>query len=207
MYHFNTTNMYIVQLNHTNTCVLLATQVVFDLLEDIPFKHKIPLLSHHILSCIAYSGGLLTGRLHFWAALDGMCEFTNIFLNILLLTKTSGGPSFGPKFKKKLGVIFDINGILLWISFLIFRIVLFPAWLYYFMRDCFVDNGINLALWSTVTTFEFTFYPMVTVFLMALSTLWFWKLTIGVIKSLRGESVMMEGGDSEVDHKNDKKKK
>jgi hypothetical protein len=181
--------------------------VIFDLLEDIPFSHKIPLLSHHILSCVAYSGGIITGRLHFWAVFDGMCEFTNIFLNVLLLTKTSGGPSFGPKFKDKLGVLFDVNGVLLWLSFLIFRICLFPLWLFYFFQDYLnIPQDISTELWITVSTFEFTFYPLVTLFLMCLSTLWFWKLTIGVIKTFKGENLLMTGGD-DVMVDGEKKKK
>lgn len=183
--------------------------MIFDLAETIPFSQKVPLLSHHFLSCVAFGAGLSTGRLHFWAAFDGMCEFTNIFLNILLLTKTSGGPSFGPKFKERLGIIFDINGILLWFSFLVFRICLFPMWLIYFFQDWYTrDHYISDDLWLTVTTFELTFYPMVTFFLMCLSLLWFWKLTVGVIKSLKGENMLIDGGDElMVNGEKQKKKK
>ena len=63
----------------------------------------------------------------------GVCETTNVFLNILLLSKAKG--PFGERVAKALGPLQTVNGLLLWVSFFVFRVLLFPWVLYTCYRD------------------------------------------------------------------------
>merc|ERR1711920_295927 len=68
---------------------------------------------HHLLSVMCFGGGLVTSRMQFWACLDGVCEFSTIFLNNIWLFKevTIGGKQL----KESLpGWVYTLNGILLW---------------------------------------------------------------------------------------------
>merc|ERR1712176_250105 len=72
--------------------------------------------------------------MHFWGCLDGMCEMSTIFLNNVWLSKEV---TIGNKELKELlpAWAYAANGCFLWLSFLVFRIVLFPAWLYMWYSD------------------------------------------------------------------------
>ena len=76
-----------------NICNLLV-----ELLGDKKFAKKIPMIGHHLLSIVAYGAALRTGRMHFYACLDGLCEVTNTFLNPMLLSRTEGG-TFAASYK------------------------------------------------------------------------------------------------------------
>ena len=162
--------------------------IVLDLVEDAPLLTKLPMLAHHLLSCIAYGGGMQTHRMHFYACLDGMCELCNLFLNPFLLTRHKEA-DYGESLAARLGAgVVMINNLLLWLSFLLFRMLLFPAWLATFafdIRAMFLRRTAVLAGQEAITWFEVTFYPAVTLFLLVLSTLWFTKLTKGALKELR----------------------
>lgn len=160
--------------------------VILDLLEDAPFREKIPMLAHHLLSCLAYTAGMETHRMHFWACLDGLCEICNLFLNPFLLMRHKEA-QFGEHLTQGLGSFAMVNNLLLWLSFLIFRMCLFPAWLILFAVDArgmFVQRTSVLAGQESLTWFELVFYPAVTLFLLVLSTIWFVKLTKGAVKEL-----------------------
>ena len=161
--------------------------VVLDCFEDAPLRSKIPMLAHHLLSCIAYSGGMQTHRMHFFACFDGVCEVCNLFLNPFLLMRHKEG-QFGEHFTKRLGGFAMANNLLLWLSFFVFRMLLFPTWLAVFAvdtRSMFVERTSVLASQDSLTWFELTFYPAVTLFLLFLSSIWFSKLTKGALKEMR----------------------
>jgi len=138
---------------------------------DLKFADKILMTVHHVASIICYGGGIATLRMHYWACFDGCCEVTTIFLNNLLLFRAM-------EYK---GVFNTLNGIILWLSFIVFRLVLFPYWLYQFRMDLKTDPSETAA---RTTLFERTVYPATTIMLFLMSAMWFVSLTKGMLKAL-----------------------
>lgn len=152
---------------------------------------KLAMLMHHLLSIPCYFGSLMTGRMHFFACLDGCCEVTNVFLNFLYLCKDV---SFGGKPLQKYipGWVYILNGVFLWLSFLVLRLCLFPAFLYTMYSDVTASPEVT---WMKTNTFEHWFNPLVTLFLLVLSTHWFIRITQGLLKAVSG------GGGKKGEHK------
>ena len=121
----------------------MASWALYDREKGLPLSARAPMIAHHVLSIVAYSGGLSTGRMLFWGNFDGCCEITLIFLTVLQASKLKGGTF------RIAGPLLLINGICLWLSFLVFRIVLFPVWLYMFAQGGAppkMNSHINSAL-------------------------------------------------------------
>jgi len=143
-------------------------------------KSKVPILAHHIGSIIGYGGGIFFNRMHFYACFDGICEVTTVFLNILLLsksnTRTAGWltANFAPLLK--------LNGALLWFTFIVFRLLLFPCWLYLFATDW--SHLLSEEQKAKMTWFELVTYPAVTFLLLVLSSMWFASIHKGMMKAL-----------------------
>lgn len=133
---------------------------------------------HHVLSVICFGGGLFTGRLHFWAVFDGCCEVTTVFLNMLFAVK-----QLVPKDVSGVGAVTAVIGLSLWSSFVAFRLVLFPTWLWMFYCDV---TAYPAETWDRSSAIERYLYPIVTVFLLGLSIVWFVPITKGMLKAIRG---------------------
>ena len=101
---------------------------------------------------------------------------TTLFLNCLFLLKT-----LAPD--EKYAAAKAVSGLLLWAGFVVFRLVLFPVWLYVFYVDLTVNNAPRMA--EGATWFELCFYPATMTFLLVLSSLWMVPLTKGLIKALK----------------------
>jgi len=140
-------------------------------LGDLSLANKILMAVHHVASIICYGGGLATQRMHWYACLDGCCEVTTIFLNMLLLFRAID-------YK---GVFNSLNGVALWLSFILFRLVLFPCWLYQFYQDL---NNYPGETTAKTTLFERTCYPATTILLLLMSAQWFVSITKGMLKAL-----------------------
>lgn len=132
---------------------------------------KVLMSVHHVISIAAYGRGLLTGRMHWFGTLAGCCEISTNFLNVLLIFRAVG-------YK---GILNTINGVTLWCVFLIFRLALFPYWLWRFGSDVF-EHPTETA--ATVPSFELIFYPATIALLLAMSITWFATLTKGMLKVL-----------------------
>lgn len=137
-------------------------------------SHKLMMSLHHVISIISYGGGLLTGRLHYWACLDALCETSTIFLNNLHIFRRL-------ELTETWGTAYVANGACLWSTFLVFRMGLFPYWLYHFFHDLAVMPAESRA---RISSFEKTFYPATTVVLLGMSTMWFGSITKGMLKAL-----------------------
>eukprot|EP00756_Hemistasia_phaeocysticola_P029681 Hpha_TRINITY_DN16246_c1_g1::TRINITY_DN16246_c1_g1_i1::g.12990::m.12990 len=129
---------------------------------------------HHLTSICCYSMGLLTGRMHFWGCLDGWCEMSTIFLDNMLVMRDLGD-------RWKSSPIYSVNGIVLWFSFLVFRLVLFPTWLVWWWNDVQASPETT---WDSMCTLERYLYPGVTILLLVLSSHWFIALTRGMLKAI-----------------------
>lgn len=135
----------------------------------------VQMTAHHLLSAMAMGGGLVTGRMHYFGLLDLCCEITTIFLNSIFSLKTLSPPS--PAQNGKIAGL----GIGLFLSFIAFRITLFPYWLYQFRVDVQKNPKDT---WDAILKFERYFYPSINVFLFALSSIWMVPITTGVIKAI-----------------------
>lgn len=132
-------------------------------------------LAHHTLSIACYGHALWTGRMHFWAVLAALCEVTNIFLNNLFLFRAL-------KWDASLPTAYKLNGVFLWLSYIAFRIVLFPVWLLLYHRDVRAHRSQT---WDTINLFERYAYASTTLLLLVLSLFWFSKITSGLISAIR----------------------
>jgi hypothetical protein len=122
------------------------------------------------LSLGCYVTALYTTRMQFWGALCGCCEVTTFFLNNLCLLRELNAAD---------GPINAVNGVLLWFSFLVFRMVLFPVWLIWFWQETSTHYD---KLWVPLNFVERYLFPSVVAFLLCLSAKWFASLTAGMLK-------------------------
>jgi len=144
------------------------------------WSHFVLMTLHHILSMLCYSGGVLLQSMHFWGCLDGCCEMSTIFLNNMYLFKEV--KLGGRELRQVLPAwVYAANGLFLWLSFLVFRILLFPLWLCLWYRDVSLSPETT---WDRSTYIECYLYPAVTVFLFILSAYWFVPVTKGLLKAL-----------------------
>lgn len=160
--------------------ILYVARMIFDIpIQQISLSHdrikQLQMTAHHILSAMAMGSGLVTGRMHYFGLLDLCCEVTTVFLNTIFALKMLSPPS-----PKQNGQIAGL-GMALFLSFLGFRIMLFPYWLYQFRKDVQVNPNIT---WDAILMLEKYFYPGVNVFLLILSTIWMIPITTGVLKAV-----------------------
>lgn len=139
-------------------------------------KLRLQMTAHHLLSVFCFGNALVTTRMHFWANFDGCCEFSTVFLNMVF-----GFKWVFPKDPPTCFIAQSLTGVMLWIGFVVFRLILFPMWLWMFYQDITTDPEES---WDTVTTMERFLYPSVTLFLLVLSTIWFVPITKGLLKAL-----------------------
>merc|ERR1712078_750644 len=78
-------------------------------------------------------------------------------------------------------LVYKINGVFLWLTFVIFRLVLFS----HCLRSLWVDSRDHPAVTvDTITTFEYLLYPTTNVLLLVMSTVWFVGITKGMLKQI-----------------------
>jgi len=165
------------------TMMLYTTRTVLHMpvqsMQVMSRTHLAMMTAHHLLSVVCFGNGLLTGRQMFWGCLDGCCEMSTIFLNNLYIFKEV---TWGDKELKEImpSWLYAANGFLLWLSFLVFRLALFPTWLYFWYRDVTQSPALT---WDRSGPVERYLYPLVTVMLMVLSTIWFVPVTRGMLKA------------------------
>jgi len=149
-------------------------------MQDMSPKQFMLMTIHHCLSLLCMGNGLVTGNMHYWGCLAGVCEMTTMFLNNVWLCKEvniKGEPlqSYIPAWA------YALNGLLLWFGFIVFRLVLFPFWLYQFHNDVHTAPGRTWEISSLVEKYA---YVLVVSFLLALSTYWMLPITKGLMKAL-----------------------
>ena len=113
--------------------------------------------------------------MEFYAAWDGIVEITNLPLCAMTLMNRLG---------MKAHPFYVPNGVLLWLSFVVFRVVSLPGWLISFARDVIQHPELFAA---TPPTLAYVTLPS-TIAIWALSMTWFAKIHKGMMKALRGGS-------------------
>lgn len=157
-------------------------QSFIDLASPGSLSSKIPMLAHHVLSSYCYGSSIFLQRMQFFASFDGNCEATTPFLMVLNLGRTKGG-GVEEWVKAKLGPLWVVNGLFLWLTFIVFRLLMFPLWLYVFFKDIY---SMPNSSWERLTWNELTVYPVVTLFLLVLSFGWFLRIHAGLMKAVKG---------------------
>jgi len=153
------------------------SHVPVTLLKKQSLTYKLQMMAHHALSIGCYVRTLFTGVGHFYVTLDGCCELSTFFLNLLFVLKELNLPMSHPAYV--------VAGGLLWLSYLVLRIVLFPTWLMMWTEDVTIHPDKTLAL---LTPLEKVVFPFTNVVLFALSCVWFAAISRGFVKALTGKS-------------------
>lgn len=156
--------------------------VFIELALEGPLAKKVPMLVHHITSVGCFTYGALSGRMYFWASLAGVCETSTMFLNVVLLSKVKGGGVADWMAKNLGGLPLTINGALLWLAFLLCRVLLFPGWLLLFVRDY---SAMTPGQQERVTSVELGGYGVTVVLLWVLSMMWFLRVHAGFMKAVK----------------------
>ena len=134
------------------------------------------ILLHHVVSFVAIGYGLLvSGQCHFWGCLAALSEGSTIFLNNVMAVKLfTAGQSKAQK------LFVTLNGVLLWLSYILCRLTVLPFWLYRFAADLLHDEQLT----AKVSTFQLILYPLSTFGILLLSCYWFLLITKGLLKAL-----------------------
>jgi hypothetical protein len=125
---------------------------------------------HHVVVFFNFGFCLFSDTMVIWAAWDGLVEITNLSLCVLELQRLAG-------YK---GIFRTINGVSLWLLYLVFRIINLPVWLYTYYNDAVTHPTIfKDAHWAL----RWSVWPS-TLFLWLLSCVWFYKITMGILKAV-----------------------
>jgi hypothetical protein len=170
---------------------------------------KGPILLHHGISLGAYVNQCVTGRMEYFANLAGLSELTTLPLMIIVLARD---PGYGPQFKHHiLGPLYPLCAVALWLWYIVFRLLLFPYWLYRFTTDLYEDYeegssnnnnnegaggtaqhreelALRGVLHSRLNLVERYGNPVVIVILLLMSVVWFYKIHQGLMKVLVGKT-------------------
>jgi hypothetical protein len=168
------------------TRCLLHGGVLF--MQRMSLADLILMIVHHVLSICCFSGALFTGNMHYWACLNGTCEATNIFLNNVWLFKAVYVKN--ERLQDYLPRTHIVNGVFLWLSYVVFRLLLFPYWIWTWFLDVTDHKALT---WDRVSPYERYFYPSVTVFLLLISVMWFTKITQGLVKAVNSIMAPTDG--------------
>lgn len=142
---------------------------------------KLQMVGHHIVSIAGYCVGLWSHQCHFFGCAAGLSEVSTIFLEGLLLSKHV---ALQPLFDRLVPWFLPFNGGMLWLSFIIFRLALFPA----LIAICIYDGLYHgRETWGAVGAVKFCIAPMLA-FLLALSASWFVKIHAGFMAKVMGSS-------------------
>ncbi|GMI36804.1 hypothetical protein TrCOL_g6993 [Triparma columacea] len=139
----------------------------------------IQLMIHHALSITCFSLGFAFDRFRFWTAFAGCCEMTNLFLVPLFLTKEL------PHLKQQAWYKFDCT--LLWITFVSHRFVLFPCWLYLWIKD---QDELQI---KDMNPLESYLYAGTIAGLLILSLVWFVQIHRGTVNAWWPDTYVKKG--------------
>jgi len=123
------------------------------------------LMAHHALSIFCFGTSYYFDRYWFYCAFAGVCETTNLFLVPVFASKEI------PWIKAQ--GWFKVNSVLLMVTFIVHRFVLFPVWLYMWFTE---------PQPADMHPVEKYMYPCVMLFVLLLSCAWFSLLVKGFIK-------------------------
>lgn len=142
-----------------------CAMIPIEALVEQPLAKKAMMITHHLVSVLAFVYGIYTRTNHWFGAMSGLSEVSTIFLEGLLVARRFNLPFF-----------MTLNGAGLWLSFVIFRVILFPTVILVFVLDAvfYTDRSWDKA----EGPFKFFVVPCILV-MFALSLSWFTKIHKG----------------------------
>lgn len=141
------------------------------------------IIIHHLVSVVAEGSCLWTGHAPFYGSLAVTSEVSTVFLNGVYAVKLFTGER-----TKTHRLLVTLNGVLLWFTYIAFRLVMFSGWLYMFLRDALTHDI------SHVSYFSIAIWIMSDVTMLSLSAYWFIPITKGLLKALRPSSSQQQNG-------------
>uniref|UniRef100_A0A7S1B0D7 TLC domain-containing protein n=1 Tax=Noctiluca scintillans TaxID=2966 RepID=A0A7S1B0D7_NOCSC len=126
---------------------------------------------YHFMCASAVWMVISTDVVHFFAVFALCGEITTIFLNIFYIFKMPLGCL------KRVGCLHCATGMILWLSFVVCRLALFPVWLVLFYKQ-------RVRLADALPKFLVVWYISTICILLVLSILWFVPITKGLFKSM-----------------------
>ena len=84
------------------------------------------------------------------------------------------------------GILLSINGGVLWLTFVIFRVLLFPYVNYIMVTLCFEMQRTYPEQWKNVWWSEIVGHLTTVNLLLVMSCFWFYKIHVGIVKILNG---------------------
>lgn len=79
---------------------------------------------HHVISLACFGFAVMCGRCHFFGCIAVAAETSTVFLSALqgaMALSTTQGPISG--------LVKAVSGVLLWLAFIVFRLISLPVWL------------------------------------------------------------------------------
>lgn len=162
--------------------VLYCTKTGFDMVAQLltlgdANSKRIEMLAHHAISTAAIAHGIHSGYCGFFASLAIISEISTIFLNAVMSIKLFTGER-----TKTQRFLVAVNGLLLWLSYITCRLLVFPFWLWLFLTDAAAHDV------SAVSPIQLVMYPLSTASMLVLSLYWFLLITRGLQKALSSKS-------------------
>ena len=171
-------------------CTIYIAHSIFGILNEATKDgmnlHTLPMFIHHMASIVSFGVAMHTGHFIVYTAYCGLCEITNIPLSIMYLSKTKGG-GVAAWMEKNFGILLSVNGGMLWLTFFVFRVIMFPYILFTLFKDYYTISQ-NDPRYSEVWATELYYHPCTVMFLWVISMMWFQKIHAGFMKVLTGES-------------------
>lgn len=139
-----------------------------------PAAKELKFIVHHVATALAYEAALHVQQLVFFACCAGLVEGTNVFLqSITMLQRT----------KNKSHITYYVSGFMLWLSFLVLRVVFLPLLVYRFYLD------MSAKPTKTIDKVSHAYAGMgisAVVGIWMLSCYWFASISKGLLKTLCG---------------------
>lgn len=128
---------------------------------------------HHLIAVVSLVSALAYPRMHFFLAMGCLVEATGFAVDPFLICRRLFS-------ERKRPILF--LGTLMWLSFLVFRIVLLPAVAAIVVSDAEADMHSSIRSLSYI---YFAYVGLAFLCIFSLSSFWFYKMTIGILKQLR----------------------
>eukprot|EP01027_Heterolobosea_sp_BB2_P011834 GEZU01017187.1.p1 GENE.GEZU01017187.1~~GEZU01017187.1.p1 ORF type:complete len:177 (+),score=43.41 GEZU01017187.1:626-1156(+) len=133
---------------------------------------------HHFFGGLGYLLTTFYHAGHFWTIIFGFTESTTPFTNQRWFLDKSG---------LRESTAYTINGLLLWLTWIPVRLALVPFLAY--------KLYMNFArIWALWTPLAVGFLLVLSFIINVLNVYWFYKITLGVIKVLKGEAPSVAKG-------------
>lgn len=139
---------------------------------------QFPIIVHHIVSILACVSTQYHRRLMSSACCLICVEFSTIFLNLLLFTKSE---AFKPWLEKNVPWLEGLSGVGLWLTFIVFRILLVPYIVYRWIADATSGDPSTL----NCNKLEVIYPLIVAILVWVLSLTWFKRIHKGFMKSMK----------------------